>query len=53
MKHEAIADDAYIRAVAKDGAQPAEKFRTVTRQLLYPLCQCDIQALPKIGDPAL
>src|SRR5215213_2302274 len=53
LEYETIADDADIRAVAENGAQPAEEFRSVARQFLHPLRQRDVQPLPKIGDLVL
>src|SRR3954469_18928718 len=53
LEHEAVADDADIRAVAENGAQPAKKFRAEARQLLHPLRQRDVQTLPKVGDLVL
>src|SRR5205807_6846147 len=53
LEHETVADDANVRAVAQNGAQPAKEFRTVARQFLHPLRQCDIEALAEIGYPPL
>ena len=50
LEHEAVADDADVRPVAEDVAQPAEEFRAVARQFLHPLRQRDVEALPEIGD---
>ena len=53
LKDETVADDADIGAIAQNGAQPAEEFRTVARQFLHALRQRDIQALAEIGNPPL
>ena len=53
LEHETVADDADIGAIAQNGAQAAEEFRTVARQFLHALRQRDVQALAEIGDAAL
>ena len=53
LEHEAVADDADIGAIAQNGAQAAEEFRTVARQFLHALRQRDVQALAEIGNPPL
>ena len=44
LEHEAVADDADVRAVAEDLAQAAEEVRAVARELLHPLGQRHVEA---------
>ena len=53
LEHEAVADDADVRPLAEDRAQPPEKVRAVARQFLHALRQRDIEPLAEIGDAAL
>ena len=53
LEHEAVADDADIRAVAEDFAQLAEEVRAVARQFLHALRQRDVEPLAEIGDAQL
>src|SRR5450755_4242397 len=53
LEYEAVADDADVRPVAENGAQPSEELRAITRQFLNALCQRDVQALTEVGDAVL
>src|SRR5262249_29828942 len=53
LEYEAVANDANVRAVAKDLAQPAEKLRPVTSQLLDLVHQGKVQALAEFDDLTL
>ena len=53
LEHEAVADDADVRPVAEDLAQPAEEVGAIAREFLHPLGQRHVEPLAEIGDPGL
>ena len=53
LQHEAVADDADVRAVAENAAQPSEEVGAVARQLLHPLGQRHVEPLAEVGDAGL
>jgi len=53
LQHETVADDANVRTVAEDFAEPSEEVRPVAGQLLGPLRQREIEPLGEILDARL
>ena len=53
LEHEAVADDADVRPIAEDRAQPAEELRAEARELLHALGQREVEPLAEIGDARL
>ena len=53
LEDKAVADDADVRTIAENVAQPAEEIRAVARQFLNALRQRDVQALAEVGDVQL
>src|SRR3954469_8595183 len=53
LEYEAVPDDADIRPVAEDRAQPSEEVGPVSRQLLHPLGERHVEALAEVSDARL
>ncbi len=53
LQHEAVADDADIRAVAENVAQPSEEVGAEARQFLHALGQRHVEPLAEIGEAGL
>ena len=53
LEHEAVADDAHVRAVAEDLPQAAEEVGAVAGEFLHPLGEGDVEAAAEIGDAGL